>query len=109
MDLIADAGVDLVDPFERQPSGDTPALSLIKSLYGGKLAIRGNMHAHETLLRGRPDDVEREARECIEATAEGGGFILASGDGVIAGTPFENIFRMVEAGEKYGRYEAART
>ena len=63
------------------------------------------MHSHKTLLRGTPDDVEREARECIEAAAEGGGFILASGDGVIAGTPFENIFKMVETGEKFGKYK----
>ena len=52
----------------------------------------------------RPGDVEAEARQCIESAAPGGGFILASGDGVIVGTPFENIFRMIEAGEKYGRH-----
>ena len=104
MDMIASTGVDLVDPFERPPSGDTPDLGVIKRRYGERLAIRGNLHAHRTLLRGMPEDVEREARECIAAAAQGGGFILASGDGVIAGTPHENIFRMVEAGEKYGRY-----
>ena len=104
MDMIASAGVDLVDPFERPPSGDTPDLGAVKRAYGGRLAIRGNLHAHKTLLRGTPEDVEREVRECIAAAAAGGGFILASGDGVIAGTPHENIFRMVEAGRKYGRY-----
>ena len=104
MDMIVAAGADLVDPFERPPSGDTPDLGEIKRAYGGRIAIRGNMHAHETLLRGTPEDVEREAAECIRAAAAGGGFILASGDGVIAGTPEENIFRMVEAGERYGKY-----
>jgi uroporphyrinogen decarboxylase len=103
LDLIAACDVDLVEPFERPPSGDTPDLGEIKRRYGRRLAIRGNMHSHATLLRGSPEDVEREARECLEAAAPGGGFILASGDGVIAGTPFENIFRMVAAGEKYGR------
>jgi hypothetical protein len=104
MDLIVSSGVDLVEPFERPPSGDTPDLGKVKKSYGDRIAIRGNMHAHHTLLRGSPDDVEAEARQCIESAAPGGGFILASGDGVIVGTPFENIFRMVEAGEKYGRY-----
>ena len=73
-------------------------------IYGDRIAIRGNLHAHNTLLRGSPEDVEAEARQCIESAGQGGGFILASGDGVIVGTPFENVFRMVEAGEKYGRY-----
>lgn len=104
LDLIADSGVDLVEPFERPPSGDTPDLSIIKSHYGKKFAIRGNMHSHETLLRGSTADVDREARECIEAAMDNGGFILASGDGVIVGTPFENIEAMVAAAEKYGRY-----
>lgn len=104
LDLICDAGPDLVEPFERPPSGDTTELGEIKRRYGKRIAIRGNLHAHQTLLRGTPDDVEREAAECIAAAAPGGGFILASGDGVIAGTPFENIHRMVAAGAKYGRY-----
>ena len=104
IDLIVSTGADLVEPFERPPSGDTPDLSEIKRHFGDRIAIRGNLHAHDTLLRGTPIDVEVEVRECLEAAAEGGGFILASGDGVIVGTPCENIFRMVEAGEKYGKY-----
>ena len=106
MDLIVSGDIDLVEPFERPPSGDTPDLRPIKEKYGHRIAIRGNLHAHETLLRGTPDDVEQEARECIEAAARDGGFILASGDGVIAGTPHENIFGMVEAAEKYGKYQS---
>lgn len=98
---IAASGVDLVEPFERPPGGDTPDLRPIKERYGRRFAIRGNLHSHATLLRGRPEDVDREVRECLEAAGPDG-FILASGDGVIAGTPFENIFRMVEAGEAYG-------
>jgi hypothetical protein len=97
MDLIAASGADLVEPFERPLSGDTPDLGLIKRRYGDRIAIRGNLHAHDTLLRGTPADVERECRECL-AAAGPDGFILASGDGVIVGTPFENIVRMVEAG-----------
>jgi uroporphyrinogen-III decarboxylase len=104
MNLIVSGNPDLVEPFERPPSGDTPDLERIKAAYGNRIAIRGNMHAHDTLLRGSPDDVEAEARQCIESAGPGGGFILASGDGVIVGTPHENIFRMVEAGEKYGKY-----
>jgi uroporphyrinogen decarboxylase len=68
------------------------------------MALRGNIHPHEVLLRGTPADVDRQVRECIQAAAPGGGFILATGDGAILGTPFENIEAMVEAGRKYGTY-----
>ena len=106
MDMIVSAGPDLVDPFERPPFGDVDDLGDVERRYGSKIALRGNMNVRETLLRGAPEDVEREARECIEAAAADGGFILGSGDGLIAGTPEENIFRMVKAGAKYGQYAA---
>jgi uroporphyrinogen decarboxylase len=104
LDLIASTNADLVEPFERPPSGDTPDLGIIKKKYGKQFAIRGNIHSHETLLRGTAADVELEVRQCLEAAAPGGGFILASGDGVIVGTPHENLYAMVAAGEKYGKY-----
>jgi uroporphyrinogen-III decarboxylase len=43
-------------------------------------------------------------RESIAGAGPGGGYILATGDGTIVGTPFENIEMMVEAGRKYGQY-----
>jgi uroporphyrinogen decarboxylase len=101
---LADAGVSLVDPLERPPAGDIADLGDIKKRYGGRIALRGNVHAHEVLLRGTRADVERQVRECIDAAAPGGGYILATGDGAILGTPFDNLHAMVEAAHRYGRY-----
>lgn len=101
---LADAGVDLVDPLERPPSGDVADLALVKRRHGRRIALRGNIHSHDVLLRGRPADVEAQVRECIDAAAGGGGYILATGDGAILGTPDENIRAMVAAGRRYGRY-----
>jgi uroporphyrinogen-III decarboxylase len=56
------------------------------------------------LLKGSPADVERAVLLCIEAAAEGGGYILGTADSTVVGTPFENIHAFVEAGRKYGRY-----
>ncbi len=102
---LADAGVDLVDPLERPPGGDVdgPRRGEARARRTG-IALRGNIHAHEVLLRGTPADVERQVRECIEAAAAGGGYVLATGDGAILGTPFENIDAMVAAGIRWGGY-----
>jgi uroporphyrinogen decarboxylase len=102
-DLI-EAGVDLVDPLERPRSGDVVDLAAVKMRYGGKIALRGNLHSHDVLLRGTPADVEHQVRECIRSAGPGGGYILATGDGAIVGTPLENLHAMVEAGQKWGRY-----
>lgn len=101
---LVQAGVDLVDPLERPGSGDVTDLAAVKRRYGGRIALRGNLHSHDVLLRGSVRDVELQVRECIEAAAPGGGYILATGDGAIRGTPHENIEAMVRAGEMYGRY-----
>jgi uroporphyrinogen-III decarboxylase len=101
---LADAGVDLVDPLERPPGGDVTDLAAVKREHGGRLALRGNVHAHEVLLRGTTADVERQVRECLAAAAPGGGYILATGDGAILGTPFENLDAMAAAGKRWGGY-----
>jgi uroporphyrinogen decarboxylase len=102
-DLI-NAGVNLVDPLERPSSGDIHDLAAVKKQYGKKLALRGNMHSHEVLLRGTPSEVEAQVKECIAGAGERGGYILATGDGTIIGTPFKNIEAMISAGRKYGHY-----
>ena len=79
-------------------------LAEIKRLYGDRLALMGNLHTTDVMLRGTPEDVERAARQAIEDAAEGGGFILSTGDQCGRDTPDENIFRLIEAAKRYGRY-----
>jgi uroporphyrinogen-III decarboxylase len=101
---LVDAKVDLVDPLERPRSGDVTDLAFVKQRYGRQIALRGNLHSHEVLLRGSRRDVEEQVIQCLRAAAAEGGYILATGDGTIVGTPFENIHAMVDAGRKYGQY-----
>jgi uroporphyrinogen decarboxylase len=48
--------------------------------------------------------VEKEARKCLDDAMEGGGFILSTGDQCGRDTPDENIFKLIEVCEKYGKY-----
>ncbi len=57
-----------------------------------------------TLLQGKPEDVEREAKECIEKAAKGGGYILSSGDAIPRNSLPSNIKAMVTSAIKYGNY-----
>ena len=95
--------LNCINPLEVPPMGDCD-LAEIKHLYGDRLALMGNLHTTEIMLRGTPHDVERAAREAIDAAAEGGGFILSTGDQCGRDTPDENIFRLVETARGYGRY-----
>lgn len=105
LNMIADAGVSLVDSLERpSANGDIDNLAEVKKEIGGQIALKGNIDPINVLKNGTLADIRRQALECIEAAAGNGGFILGTGDSVVEGTPFENIFALVETGLQYGSY-----
>jgi uroporphyrinogen decarboxylase len=95
--------LDCINPLEVPPMGDCD-LAELKRLYGNKLSLMGNLHTTEVMLMGTPYEVERAAREAIDAAAAGGGFILSTGDQCGRDTPEENIFRLVQVAKTYGVY-----
>jgi len=79
-------------------------LTFAKDMVGENVCIQGNIDPVGVLLNGKPSEVERKARECIEKGAKGGGFILSSGCEIPLNAPFENVKAMVSAAKKYGQY-----
>lgn len=95
--------LNCINPLEVSPMGDCD-LAQVKRLYGGKLALMGNLHTTEVMLRGSVEDVKKAARKAIDDAAAGGGFILSTGDQCGRDTPDENIRAMVEVASTYGVY-----
>ena len=95
--------LDVIEPLEPPPQGDCD-LKELKEKYGNKLVFKGNLHTSRVMLAD-VKTVEAEAIKCIEDAAEGGGFILSTGDQCGRDTPHENIFKLVEVCEKYGNYK----
>ena len=94
--------LDVIEPLETPPQGDCD-LGDLKKLYGKKLVLKGNIHTSEVMLSD-VKNVEKAAIKCIEDAKAGGGFILSTGDQCGRDTPHENIFKLVEVCEKYGKY-----
>ena len=99
--MLAEAGVDLVEPLESLPGGDV-SLAEVKQEYGAQFCLKGNVNTFQTLARGRPEDVMAEAARCIRDAAAGGGFILSTGDQVAGDTPEENFVALIEAARRHG-------
>ncbi len=59
------------------------------------------------LERGTPQLVEHKAIQAMHDAGQGGGFILSTGDQYGRETPDDNIFAIVQAAKKYGRYDPA--
>lgn len=99
MDRIPDLGCNVFIAFN--PEID---ISEFKRRIGDRVCLVGNVDPLEVLLRGTPENVERECRREIEVAAPGGGYCLCSGGEISRGTPAENIDAMISAAKKYGRY-----
>lgn len=92
-----------INPLEEPPMGDCN-LKDIKKNFGSKLSLMGNLHTTKIMLEGSVRDVELASKRAIDDAAEGGGFILSTGDQCGRDTPFENIRTMIEVARTYGKY-----
>ncbi|MCY3022368.1 MAG: hypothetical protein NTW87_25590 [Planctomycetota bacterium] len=101
--MATETTLTVIDPLEIPPMGDCN-LAELKRLYGKKIVLKGNLHTTSVMLMGSVKDVVRASRKAIDDAAEGGRFILATGDQCGRDTPDENLRAMVATARTYGRY-----
>ncbi len=93
--MAEETALTVIDPLEEPPMGDCN-LAEIKRLWGGRLTLKGNLHTTRTMLMGTPDDVVAASRKAIDDAAEGGRFMLSTGDQCGRDMLFENLRAMIE-------------
>ncbi|MCD6359764.1 MAG: hypothetical protein J7M38_02795 [Armatimonadetes bacterium] len=104
MEMIADAGVDVLETCTPPPVGDFD-LAQAKRTIGDKVTLKGYVDLLYVLKHGTPELVEETVREAMEIARPGGGFIIGSSDSFREGTPPENLETYWRACLEYGRYE----
>lgn len=77
----------------------------LKKKYGHRICLMGNIDLHYTLTRGTPEETEAEVKKRIQEVGPGGGYILASSNGLTAYCKPENVLAMNRALLKYGTYK----
>ncbi|MEM2875710.1 MAG: uroporphyrinogen decarboxylase family protein, partial [Candidatus Bathyarchaeia archaeon] len=100
LDDMVEAGIAGIHPIEP----GTMDLADVKRKYGSRICLIGNVDCRYVLPFGSEEDVRRDVRRCIDAAAEGGGYILASSNSIHANCKVENIYTMVDEARKYGKY-----
>jgi uroporphyrinogen decarboxylase len=93
IDDLIEVGVEILNPI--QPESMDPAD--LKRRYGRRLVLNGAVSIQRTLPFGGVADVRAEIGELIRDCAQGGGFILAPSNHILADVPFENILEMYRA------------
>lgn len=104
VEMVAEeTDIDVMEPLEEPPGGNVD-IAEIKRRYGHKLCLKGNINTFEFMLNATPEQVEEKAKRLIDLCADGGGFVLSTGDQCGRDTPDANIFKLVEVACTYGRY-----
>ncbi len=94
------------------PSGianlEPPAMDIfkLKETHGDRVCLVGNIDLHYTLTRGTEDETRSEVKEKLERVGKGGGYIIASANGLASYCIPENVLAMNETILKYGYYNA---
>jgi len=103
-DLI-DAGLDIFHPVQKHCMVEEE----VAREFGGRLAWLAGIDVQHTLQEGSPESVREEVRfliDCFDRSA--GGMCIAAGNGIVSGTPFENIEAFLDEAVRYGAQRRQR-
>jgi uroporphyrinogen decarboxylase len=100
MEDMIKAGIEGIHPIEP----GVMDLGEAKQMYGDRIALVGNVDCRFVVPMGSEQDVRRDVRRCIDAAADGGGYILASSNSLHANSKVPNVFAMLDEARRSGAY-----
>jgi uroporphyrinogen decarboxylase len=101
LDQIIDTGIDAINPIEPVAGMD---IGDVKSKYGHRVAVVGNIDCSHVLSEASVEQVETAVIECIRKASPGGGHIISSSNSIHSAVKPENYAAMIAAARKYGTY-----
>ncbi len=99
LDDLIEAGVSVFHPVQKGTMNE----SAVARQYGNRLTFLAGFDVQHILQEASPEGVRAEVRWLIDTfDRPDGGLCLAAGNGIVAGTPFENIAAFLDEAVKYG-------
>jgi uroporphyrinogen decarboxylase len=100
MDDLAESGVDVFHPVQK---GTMDEVSIARE-FGDRMTFLAGIDVQHTLQEKGPEGVREEVRFLIDTfDRTDGGMCIAAGNGIVSGTPFENIEAFLDESLRYGR------
>jgi uroporphyrinogen decarboxylase len=97
-DLI-DSGLTIFHPVQKGTMDERA----VAQEFGSRLSFLAGFDVQHILQEGTAEDVRQEVRHLIDTfDRPEGGMCLAAGNGIVAGTPFENIEAFLDEAVRYG-------
>lgn len=105
LDDLIEAGVHVFHPVQKHTMDE----QTVAAQFGDRLTFLAGFDVQHILQEGSPDEVRAEVRYLIETfDRPDGGMCLAAGNGIVGGTPFENIAAFLDEAVRYGVAHRAR-
>jgi uroporphyrinogen decarboxylase len=102
---LADAGLDVFHPVQK---GTMDEIAVARE-FGDRLTFLAGIDVQHTLQEKDPAGVREEVRFLVDTfDRPDGGMLIAAGNGIVGGTPFENIRAFLDESAIYGRAHRAR-
>ena len=99
MPSLIEAGVDMFHPVQKHTMDEAQTVER----YGGKVGFWSGFDVQHLIVEGTTDQVRAEVRFLIDTfDRHAGGMALAAGNGIVSGTPFENIDAFLDEAVRYG-------
>ena len=96
---LADAGVTVFHPVQKHTMDE----QTIAAQFGDRLSFLAGFDVQQILQTGSPDEVRTEVRFLIDTFDRAdGGLCLAAGNGILPGTPLENVEAFLDEALVYG-------
>ena len=99
LDDLVQAGVDVFHPVQKGTMNEAETARK----YGDALTFLAGVDVQHILQEADPAGVRKEVRNLIDTFDRAdGGMCIAAGNGIVAGTPFENIEAFLDEAVRYG-------
>ncbi len=99
LDDLIEAGVDVFHPVQK---GTMDEVAVARK-YGDRMTFLAGIDVQHVLQERDPQGVREEVRFLIDTfDRPDGGMCIAAGNGIVAGTPFENIEAFLDEAVRYG-------
>lgn len=96
---LIEAGVDVFHPVQKNTMDEKE----ISEKFGDRLTFLAGFDVQHTLIEKSPEQVREEVRFLIDTfDRPDGGMCLAAGNGIVSGTPIENIHAFLDEALNYG-------
>jgi uroporphyrinogen decarboxylase len=99
LDDLIEAGVDVFHPVQK----GTMEYAQVAHDYGDRLTFLVGFDVQHVLQEGSPEEVRAEVRHIIDTFDQpGGGLCIAAGNGILPGTPLDNVEAFLDEALRHG-------